>query len=250
MTKGAVSTRTATLVEVSRTLCRKVSSMRFQQPVSHVYNPLEYARVPHEIYLRRCGEGTIQYLFVGMNPGPFGMAQTGVPFGDVSMVRDFLRIEGEVGRPAREHPKRPIFGFDCPRSEVSGTRMWGFIRERFVTADAFFRSAFVHNYCPLCFMEASGKNRTPDQLPREEREPLYEACDATLRSVVQLLGAKCVIAVGGFAEKRAREACAEMSGVRIVTVLHPSPANPKANRGWSQEVDRALQDAGILLAQK
>jgi single-strand selective monofunctional uracil DNA glycosylase len=220
--------------------------MRFAAPVTHVYNPLEYARVPHEMYLTRCGAGKKQYLFVGMNPGPFGMAQTGVPFGDVTMVRDFLRIEAKVGRPAEEHPKRPILGFDCKRSEVSGTRVWGFVRERFVTADAFFREAFVYNYCPLCFMEASGKNRTPDQLPREEREPLYKACDAALRRVVQILGVSSVIAVGGFAEKRASAACADLPGIRIVTVLHPSPANPRANRGWSREVEQTLVAAGIL----
>lgn len=222
--------------------------MRFAAPVTHVYNPLEYARIPHEIYLERCGAGKKRNLFVGMNPGPFGMAQTGVPFGDVTMVRDFLRIEAEVGRPAREHPKRPILGFGCQRSEVSGTRVWGFIRERFATPDAFFRDAFVYNYCPLCFMEASGKNRTPDQLPKDEREPLYDACDAALRSVVELIGAKCVIAIGGFAEKRATEACAGLPNVRIVPVLHPSPANPRANRGWSQDVDRTLVAAGILRA--
>ncbi len=237
------------LVQVSRTLSDKVCAMRFGAPVSHVYNPLEYARVPHELYLERCGVGTKPYLFVGMNPGPFGMAQTGVPFGDVTMVRDFLRIEAAVGRPAREHPKRPILGFGCQRSEVSGTRIWGFVRERFATADAFFREAFVHNYCPLCFMEASGKNRTPDQLPRAESEPLYEACAAALRSVVRLLGTRCVIAVGGFAEKRAEAACADLPDLRIVTILHPSPANPRANRGWSQEVERVLVAAGIRLPQ-
>ncbi len=247
MVKVAGSTPPHALVEVSRTLSDKVGAMRFDSPVSHVYNPLEYARAPHEVYLKRCGTGKKQYLFVGMNPGPFGMAQTGVPFGDVTMVRDFLRIEAEVGRPDREHPKRPILGFGCRRSEVSGTRVWGFIRERFVTPDAFFRDAFVYNYCPLCFMEASGKNRTPDQLPRAEREPLYEACDAALRKLVQLLGVKCVIAIGGFAEKRATEACASLRGVRIVTVLHPSPANPQANRGWSKEVERALAAAGVRL---
>jgi single-strand selective monofunctional uracil DNA glycosylase len=249
MVKGVSVTRLHALVDVSRVLSDKVGAMRFKAPVSHVYNPLEYARAPHEMYLKRCGAGTKQYLFVGMNPGPFGMAQTGVPFGDVAMVRDFLCIEAKVGRPAREHPKRPILGFGCQRSEVSGTRVWGFVRDRFGTAETFFRDAFVYNYCPLCFMEASGKNRTPDQLPREEREPLYEACDAALCSVVQVLRAKCVIAVGGFAEKRARQACADMPGVRIVTVLHPSPANPRANRGWSKEVEQALAAAGIPFAQ-
>ena len=32
-------------------------------------------------------------VFLGMNPGPFGMAQVGVPFGEVAAVRDWLRID-------------------------------------------------------------------------------------------------------------------------------------------------------------
>jgi len=245
--KSAGSIQPTALIEVSRALSGTVGKMRFGAPVTHVYNPLEYAREPHEIYLRRYGAGKKTYLFVGMNPGPFGMAQTGVPFGDITMVRDFLQIEANVGRPDRGHPKRPIQGFGCKRSEVSGTRVWGFVRERFETPDAFFRDAFVYNYCPLCFMESSGKNRTPDQLPEEERVPLFEACDAALRSVVKHLDAKCVIAFGGFAQKRAIGARNGLSSVRIVSVLHPSPANPRANRGWAREVDQDLLAAGVRL---
>jgi len=233
------------LVEVSRALSDDVHAMRFRAPVTHVYNPLEYARKPHELYLKRYGAGKKRYLFVGMNPGPFGMAQTGVPFGDVTMVRDFLQIEADIGRPEREHSKRPVLGFGCQRSEVSGTRVWGFVRERFETPSAFFRDAFVYNYCPLCFMESSGKNRTPDQLPEDEREPLFRACDTALRRVVQCLDIKCVIGIGAFAEKRASQACGELQGVRIVSVLHPSPASPRANRGWATEVERDLKTAGI-----
>ena len=165
------------MVGVSRELSKAVSSLRFGSAVTHVYNPLEYAREPHERYLERFGQGSKRLLFIGMNPGPFGMAQTGVPFGDVKMVREYLGIEGRVAKPPNEHPKRPVLGFGCKRSEVSGTRVWGFIRERFAKPEAFFRQAFVANYCPLCFMESSGKNRTPDQLSVDERTALYAVCD-------------------------------------------------------------------------
>jgi single-strand selective monofunctional uracil DNA glycosylase len=239
--------RSRTVVELSRRLSKAVSALRFGAEISHVYNPLEYAREPHEAYLERYGQGKKRLLFVGMNPGPFGMAQTGVPFGDVTMVRDFLDISGKVTKPPREHPKRPVLGFDCRRSEVSGTRIWGFVRERFLTAEAFFHHAFVANYCPLCFMESSGKNRTPAQLSRDEQEPLYAACDRALAELVELLGVEHVIAIGGFAEKRAIVACAALPQVRVVSILHPSPANPRANRGWAREAEEDLVRAGIAL---
>src|SRR6185369_6649351 len=153
------------LTQVSRALSDQVSGLKFKAPVAYVYNPLEYARAPHEAYLKRYGKGPKHALLLGMNPGPFGMAQTGVPFGDVALVRDFLGIEGAVKPPTREHPKRPVLGFACERSEVSGTRLWGFARDRFKTPAAFFKTFFVANYCPLAFIEQSGRNFTPDKLP-------------------------------------------------------------------------------------
>lgn len=239
--------RLSPLVQISRRLSKCISKLQFGPDVSHVYNPLEYAREPHEQYLVRYGRGSKRLLFVGMNPGPFGMAQTGVPFGDVTMVRDFLGIRGTVRRPALEHPKRPIQGFECKRSEVSGTRVLGFIRDRFGTAESFFRHAFVANYCPLCFMEASGKNRTPDQLAAEERTALYACCDRALREMVELLEVKTVIAIGGFVEKRATAACGTQGNLQIFSILHPSPANPRANRGWAKEAEKDLAAHGIDL---
>ena len=149
-----------------------VESLSFAEPTTHVYNPLNYARNPIEKYLTAAGANKKEAIFLGMNPGPWGMAQTGVPFGTIKLVRDWLCIEGPVGKPPCEHPKRPIVGFDVKREEVSGNRFWGWAKERFVTADRFFERFFVANYCPLVFMEASGRNRTPDKLPVAEKEKL------------------------------------------------------------------------------
>jgi single-strand selective monofunctional uracil DNA glycosylase len=179
-----------------------------------------------------------------MNPGPFGMAQTGVPFGDVTLVRDLLGIDVAVGRPPVEHPKRPVEGFSCKRSEVSGSRLWGFVRDRFGTADHFFERFFVWNYCPLLFLEESGKNRTPDKLPANERGPLLDACDRALRDVVDALGPGLVIGVGAWAKERAKEALRDRP-VEIGTILHPSPASPRANRGWAEAAANDLAALGI-----
>ncbi len=214
--------------------------------MAYVYNPLDYAREPHEQYLRRYGEGPKRIVLLGMNPGPFGMAQTGVPFGEVSAVRDWMGLDCKVKRPKHEHEKRPVLGFDCPRSEVSGARLWGWARERFGTPERFFARCFVVNYCPLAFLEESGRNRTPDKLPAAEREPLHAACDQALAETVALLEPEHVIGVGAFAEKRARLVLGD-SGPRISSILHPSPANPRANKGWAKAVEAQLEDIGIEL---
>ncbi len=234
------------LVVISRSLSQKVEALDTAEAAAFTYNPLSYARAPHEDYLLRHGAGPKEVLLLGMNPGPFGMAQTGVPFGDVAMVRDFLGVTGKVGRPAIEHPKRLITGFDCPRSEVSGTRLWGFAQEHFRTAENFFKRFFVVNYCPLVFMEEGGKNLTPDKLPASLRDPLNEACDEALRAIVEELNPKWVLGVGGFAQKQAERA---LSGwdVKIGTILHPSPASPRANRGWAKEVCAQFQELGIRI---
>lgn len=233
------------LTQVSRTLSDQVSGLRFKAPVAYVYNPLEYARTPHEAYLKRYGKGPKRALLLGMNPGPFGMAQTGVPFGDVTMVRDFLGISGRVNKPAHEHPKRPISGFECARSEVSGTRLWGFAQSRFQTAERFCDDFFVVNYCPLVFMDEGGKNLTPDKLPKAEQESLFLACDGALRDIVNTLKPKFVIGVGAFALARAEHALPDFSG-KIGMILHPSPASPKANRGWAAIAEQELRDLGAL----
>ena len=238
--------RGGSLVSITRELSRAVEALEFGPPVTHVYNPLAYARRTMERYLRRYGSGTGITLFLGMNPGPFGMAQTGVPFGEVAAVRDWLELEGPVGHPAEEHPRRPVQGFACARSEVSGRRLWGLFRERARTPDRFFRRFFVMNYCPLLFLEESGRNRTPDRLPRRERDPLFVACDRALRRSVERLGARRVLAIGGFAEERARHALAKTQ-LHIGRIPHPSPANPAANRGWSELALRALRDQGVEL---
>lgn len=234
------------LVAISRRLAKHVDALEFAPPVTHVYDPLVYARAPHERYLERWARAGVEALFLGMNPGPFGMAQTGVPFGEVTLVREWLGIEGAVKRPEREHPKRTIEGFACTRSEVSGARLWGWARARFETPETFFARFFVWNYCPLVFMEESGKNRTPDKLGTREREALYRPCDAALREIVEHLGPKLVIGVGAFARDRAAEALAEMD-VRVGTILHPSPASPAANKGWAEQAEKGLAKLGIEL---
>jgi len=237
----------ADLIAAARRLCRAVDRLSFAAPVTHVYNPLRYAWRAHEIYLRRYGNNPKRVLFLGMNPGPFGMAQTGVPFGQIAAVRDWLGIEAQIDRPADEHPKRPIAGFDCHRSEISGERLWGLFAKRFGTAEKFFQEHLVMNYCPLAFLEESGRNRTPDKLPPREREALFTRCDAHLREIVRILKPQWLIGVGEFALQRAREVvdAPASAGPRLGRILHPSPACPASNNDWAGAATAQLRQLGV-----
>ena len=236
------------LIDAALSLSAAVDAMHFSAPVTHVYNPLDYAWNIHRRYLERFGAGHKRVVFVGMNPGPFGMAQTGVPFGEVAAVRDWLGLHGHVGQPRTTNPQRPVQGFACTRSEVSGQRLWGLFAARFGTPAAFFAEHFVANYCPLVFLEG-GRNITPDKLPAAEQRPLLAACDAHLQTLVHTLQPQWVIGVGVWAEKRARSALqGQADGLRFGRVLHPSPASPLANRGWADAATQELVAQGVWQA--
>lgn len=233
-------------VSIARTLAREVRDLAFSPPVTHVYHPLDYAFDAHRQYLvRHCRPG-VDALLLGMNPGPFGMVQTGVPFGEVSLVREWLGIDTGVEPPTVQHPKRPVLGFACTRSEVSGQRLWGWARDRFGTPDAFFRRFFVWNYCPLAFLEGSGRNRTPDKLPAAERQPLYRACDRALAAIVAHLAPRRIVGIGRWSEARARAVLGDR--LPVGHVLHPSPASPAANRGWADAAEAQLRVLGAAVS--
>lgn len=232
------------LIKAAKKLSEAVNSLSFCSPTSFIYNPLDYARVIHQQYLQLAGQGKKKVVLLGMNPGPFGMAQTGVPFGEIPAVRDWMGLRGEVDKPSPEHPKRPVEGLACTKSEVSGRRLWGLFSEKFPDAKVFFKDHFVANYCPLVFMEESGRNRTPDKLPASEKKPLEEVCDQHLREIVEILEPDWVIGVGGFAKKRAEEVFNNRD-IKIGTILHPSPASPAANRGWAEAATKQLIEQEI-----
>jgi single-strand selective monofunctional uracil DNA glycosylase len=237
---------TMDLLRIADTLAEEMERLTFSPPVAYVYNPLVYARQPHALYLRRYGEGPKEAVFVGMNPGPWGMTQTGVPFGEISLVREWLGIEGAVGKPPHEHPKKRVDGFACRRSEVSGRRLWGLFRARFGEPARFFARFFVLNYCPLLFLDADGRNLTPDRLKPAERARLQAACDKALRHSVECLRPARVIGVGNFAAQQAESALAGLA-IPVGRILHPSPANPTANRQWEETVLRQLEEQGVVL---
>ncbi len=233
------------LIAAARELSESVGRLQFAAPVAHVYNPLAYARKPHEEFLRRFGDGRKRVVFLGMNPGPFGMVQTGIPFGEIAAVRDWLKISALIEKPEAQHPRRPILGFNCPRSEVSGRRLWKLFSERFGEPEKFFAEHFVVNYCPLAFLAGSGANLTPNKLPKVEREKLFEICDGHLVRVLEILQPEWLVGVGGFAMERGKIVAEDLK-IQVGQMLHPSPASPKANRhDWTKTATKELVALGV-----
>ena len=232
------------LFQIADDLVEAMAALQFSHPVTHVYNPLKYARSAYDEYLRRYGKKPKKVILLGMNPGPWGMAQTGVPFGEVLAVKNWLGMPANHGVPETIHPKRPVEGFLCKRHEVSGKRLWGWAETKFGTPENFLSRFFVANYCPLMFLEKSGRNRTPNQIPVVERTPLLDPCDRALRETVTYLQPQYVVGIGAFAADRAKTALKGLD-VSLGRITHPSPANPKANRGWEDCIMREFTEMGI-----
>ncbi len=230
------------LLEIFDRLRRQTRKLSFSAPVAHVYRPLDYAWSMVEAYVSRFGAGPKDVLLLGMNPGPFGMGQTGIPFGDVVSVRDWMRLDGPLKVPRGTHPKRPVLGLSCPRVEVSGRRLWGAVARRHPEPETFFSRAWVMNYCPLLFLADSGANLTPDKLSRAEREACEAICDRALREVVVALAPKQLVGIGVYAKARLERVA---PGRRVILMPHPSPASPRANSGWETLAKTALETGGV-----
>jgi single-strand selective monofunctional uracil DNA glycosylase len=225
------------LIDIASRLGRNAGELQWRTP-SHVYNPLAYAWDAQREYLERYGGKRGRVLLLGMNPGPWGMAQTGVPFGDIGAVRDWFQLEFELTGPLPEqHPKYPILGMACHRRERSGERIWGWARQRFGAPGRFFEHFFVWNYCPLLFL-GDNRNLTPERLKKAEKDALVRVCDRALEQVAGALEPAAVASIGRYAQGRAQALFGESRPIAYLP--HPSPANPTANRRWPEMAEDAL----------
>ena len=214
--------------------------LRDCKQIDWIYNPLEYAWAPHEEWIRRFAGNGAKTLLVGMNPG-HGMGNTGVPFGCPEQVREFLGImDLDVRQPSPAHPKRVVYGLDCPKPEVSGRRIWSFLAEHYETPEAVSEDIYIVNHCPLWMFNDAGQNITPDKLTGSAAERLNEICNRHLRTVVAEMGITRVIGVGRYAQ---RQAAALFNEVEVDWVPHPSPASPFANRNGGADWRAAFADS-------
>lgn len=160
-----MTTIAANILKTTKQLNVALKSLEIENQiptVSHVYHPLDYAYEPYKNYVNKYCNTTKSVLFVGMNPSPHGMCQTGIPFGDIDYVKSWLKIEGEVKIPPDQHPRYPIVGFSHRIPEVSGSRLWSFLKKGFGEAENFFADGFVVNYCPVALIGSNRSNLTPE----------------------------------------------------------------------------------------
>lgn len=231
--------------ELTEKFASEVENLPFSEDY-YVYNPLKYAQSMHDRYLDMAASHQVDVVFLGMNPGPYGMMQCGVPFGAVDMVKGYLHLQGDVERPSSFHPRHPINGLYEKRQEVSGTRFWKMIEMCYPDEKDFFARASVLNYLPLCFIDkgATGRNITPDKLPKALRTSLFEISDRYLRDMLAILKPKYLVGVGAFAfsclERVSRD------DQSVISIPHPSPASPKSAKAWPYAVIRTLVENGVF----
>lgn len=269
------------LVHETRVFSDALDRLPLPAGVSHVYNPLAYMRRAHERYLERfvpcmyeqVAPRTIlttapsprPYLILGMNPGPWGMVQTGVPFGDVATARSLLLYDTPP-QPELErvslHPNRPVQGFACTRREASGERLWGGLSQVWAGGPVdVLRDAFAMNYCPLAYFagDEQGTNVTPDAFaksgPHRDREyakALDALCGEYLGRVIEAMGTRVVLAVGRYAEFKARMAQAVLCvsstrpKLQVVYLTHPSPLATRSAEQWAEMAQSTMKAAGVL----
>ena len=80
-----------------------------------------------------------------------------------------------------------------------------------------------------------------------DKKKVYELCDEALFRILSLLQATEIIAVGRIANERLIKVKEKFSlDVNIHFLMHPSPANPAANMGWSEIAERSLSHLNIF----
>lgn len=232
------------LVSRTKLLKSQCNNLKFSFE-GYIYNPLDYAWDCHEKFLRKYIKQNAKAVFLGMNPGPFGMMQTGVPFGEINAVKDYLKITGNIEKPENEHPARPVLGFETKRSEISGLRLWSLIASHYPNADFASDIAFF-NYCPLGFLlnTKTAKNETPDHLAKEERKALEDVCNNYLDDVIEMINPEYLVGVGKYAEAKLLSANGS-TGKKVFSIIHPSPGNPQANSNWAGKTELRLKEAGL-----
>ncbi|XP_055587018.1 single-strand selective monofunctional uracil DNA glycosylase [Uranotaenia lowii] len=230
-------------------LCESLKQIPLPADVAAVYNPIEYACELHQAYMQRYLDGHKPVLFLGMNPGPWGMCQTGIPFGYVPAVRDWLQLQGKVLKPIGELQARPVDGLNCTRGEQSGQRWWGLYQELCGTPEVFFRHCFVYNICPLAFFHSSGRNITPADLKGAPKLRMQEVCTQYLKIALDLFNPTVVVSVGRYTEDRVkalvRQQLVDPTRVRLLCMPHPSPRSLN-NTNWNEKAKLWIEENGLM----
>lgn len=209
-----------------------------------IYNPLEYCLDPFIQYLEKGGEKR-DIVFLGMNPGPFGMMQNGIPFGASNFVNNYLNIEKDFDKQKieKEHPKYKIIGKNIERQEISGTKLWGLIQSFYPDSNTFLENQIVLNYLQLAILDKEkGKNITPDKLNKDVRTKIENICDNQLREILDILESKVLIGVGKYSYDSLLRV---KKNEKVIKINHPSPLNARYFKTWTEDTKKLLIDENI-----
>ncbi len=194
-----------------------------------VYNVFEYAWQGWEAYIHKCAKLSAKIMLLGINPGPHGMLQTGIPFGSISAVRNYIGIhDADIKQPTVLHKNRPVDGMKYTKEEQSGLLLWNTIESLFTNSLNFFSHCFVINYCPLAFFTQKGENITPDKLGTEERKDVEHRCTSHLLEYLNIFNTSLILAIGRYAFNKAQLLSRDLHIIpqkNIIYIPHPSPLN-------------------------
>jgi single-strand selective monofunctional uracil DNA glycosylase len=220
-----------------------------------VLDPSRYGERWHAPFRRLYPPRARPLLVFGLNPGPYGMAQTGIPFTDLKRLAQGLpRLAAELAR-SGERLSLPglapssLQPFLTRTFESSSVRVHRFLRLAHGSAERAFREVVFVNPCPLLFIDrALGENRTPADLPRALRAGVDEARVEVVSVAVARLRARGAIVLG-------RDAAAALSvplrarlGERaVVEWEHPARAVPDI---WARGLLAALRRRGLLASSR
>jgi single-strand selective monofunctional uracil DNA glycosylase len=224
-----------------------------------IWNPGLYAASWHALFRKEYPASAGCILVFGLNPGPYGMAQTGIPFTDLKRLREHLP------RLAKGLERRgcSLAGVGlAPRSlrpylsrtfESSAVRVYRFLSRGWGSAEDGWRSVVVANPCSLLFMDAAGENRTPaDLVGAVSRRTgslvaarrLRERCNAlrrlAAREAVRVLSPRGVVLLGKDAQRAMQTGIAPLLGPdSILGWEHPARAVPdRWAMGLLEEIKR------------
>ena len=218
------------LLAAASRLRHELRGLRFGPPVSHVYDPLDYARRGYESYVRAFANAPKRVLFVGMNPGP---VRDGADRRAVRRRPDGARLAAASRR--RSAGRRPSTRSDrCRASRVRAARSAA------PASGAPSRSASASRSAssPTTSSRTTARSRSsrraaaiarPTSCPSASARRCFAPATRTCAGWCAALEPEWVIGIGAFAEARAREA---LPGARVGRITHPSPANPRAQENW------------------
>ncbi|XP_037927861.1 single-strand selective monofunctional uracil DNA glycosylase-like [Teleopsis dalmanni] len=230
--------------EIEKELNEKLRHYRAPiEDITHIYNPVEYAADLHCEYLRKYLDRPKRVVFLAVHPEQNGMAQTGVPFGNVSTVRDMMKLCGEVKQPNRLHPKHPVLGLNCHINEPSGVRFWGLMDKIAGSLDTFSEQCFVHTFCPLLFFNEYGRTIEPCVLPFEIKYPMRDLLVEALCKEMKLVQPEIIVVTGNYVYNGLQRS--ELYAKTLLVMTNPHPWVPN-NHNWVRRSERWLYQYDIV----